>query len=893
MASTQDVRSAFLDFFGENDHKIIKSSPLVPHNDPTLMFTNAGMVQFKNVFTGVESPPTPPRATSSQKCVRAGGKHNDLDNVGYTARHHTFFEMLGNFSFGDYFKEQAIVYAWEFLTKTLALPKDRLGVTVYHTDEEAFDLWKKISGLPDSKILKIPTKDNFWAMGDTGPCGPCSEVFYDHGENAAQGKWQLDKNGNDLFGDRFIEIWNLVFMQYEQVDADNRINLPKQSVDTGMGLERVAAILQNVHDNYDIDLFKHLIAISQDITGNNDDKLYASHKIIADHIRSTSFLIADGVNPSNEGRGYVLRRIMRRAMRHIHILGAKNITMHKLVPALVLEMGEAYPELKRAEATITETIKNEEARFRETLDRGLKLLEEEKSNLSGEKILSGKAAFKLYDTYGFPLDLTQDILRNDNIAVDTQEFEQSMAEQKSRARAAWKGSGDSKTQGIWIDILENNQPTEFLGYTSAKASAILLAIVKNGKLVKTAKTGDKVELLFNQTPAYAESGGQVGDIGVITKLGKTIGEFSDTSKPIDGLHVHHTKITAEKIAIGDEIDIEIDSQKRNLIKANHSATHLLHAVLRKQLGEHISQKGSLVDAEKLRFDISHNQAISAEQLSDIEREVNRLIWQNSMVETKVMKSEDAIKSGAMALFGEKYSDEVRVLSMGASDGDNSYSIELCGGTHVNRTGNIGLFKIISEAAIASGVRRIEALTNERAFEYLSTQDSICKNISAEFKITSNEILDRISTLQTSQKQLQKDLSAAKKQVAMGGDGASGGAEFEQINSINFLGKHFSEMPPKELRGIAEELLKKSNGNGIVVVTSDFEDKGSIVVAVEKTIIENAEFDIDAPKLVAIGVQQLGGKGGGGRPEMAQGGGANGKNGENAIAAIRNFLTKNS
>ncbi len=881
MHSLKDVRGTFLSYFEGHGHTILPSSPLVPHNDPTLMFTNAGMVQFKNIFTGAEHAPNPPRATTSQKCVRAGGKHNDLDNVGYTARHHTFFEMLGNFSFGDYFKEEAIYHAWQLLSKDYGLPREKLYFTVYHTDDEAFNLWKKITGCEDERILRIPTKDNFWAMGDTGPCGPCSEIFYDHGEHAAEGAWKLNADHSDQFGDRFIEIWNLVFMQYEQKDTDTRIDLPKPSIDTGMGLERMAAVMQGVHDNYDTDIFKTLIKASVDLTGvKAEGDKRASHRVIADHLRSACFLIADGVLPSNEGRGYVLRRIMRRAMRHAHMLGSKQPLMYRLVPTLMAEMSEAYAELGRARALISETLRSEEERFQDTLGRGLKLLDEEREHLKAGGSLKGDIAFKLYDTYGFPLDLTQDILRSHDIQVDTDGFAACMEEQKTRARAAWKGSGSEATSQIWFGLRETLGATEFLGYSANSASAVVTAIIKGGVEVKTAGAGDKVEILLNQTPCYGESGGQAGDTATLTKDKAILGEVTDTTKPLGDLHVHHVTLSAA-LNVGDAVEVTIDIERRNRIRANHSATHLLHAVLRKHLGEHITQKGSLVNAERLRFDMSHPKALSPEETVTIEAEVNRLIWENSTVSTRLMKPEDAIKAGAMALFGEKYGDEVRVLAMG----EGSYSVELCGGTHVRQTGDIGLFKIISETAIAAGVRRIEAVTQAGALAFLNAQDATLKAVAAEMKVGTSEVQERVVTLQNERKSLQKELADAKKQLAMGGSGGSAEATAETIGNTLFIGKHFPDMPPKELRGLAENYLKPLGDNGIVVVTSGFEGKGSIVVAVSQELSTT----YNAADLVKIGVEALGGQGGGGRPNMAQGGGTNGEAGEDAIAKIKASL----
>ncbi|MFO1242397.1 MAG: alanine--tRNA ligase [Rickettsiales bacterium] len=882
MESTNDVRSQFLGYFERKDHKILPSSPLIPHNDPTLMFANAGMNQFKNIFTGNEQAPYP-RATTAQKVVRAGGKHNDLDNVGYTARHHTFFEMLGNFSFGDYFKETAIALAWELLTKDFGLPKEKLGFTVYHTDDDAFNLWKKITGCDDSKILRIPTKDNFWTMGDTGPCGPCSEIFYDHGASAGAGEWALNSDGSDRFGDRFIEIWNLVFMQYEQVDKDTRIDLPKPCVDTGMGLERTTAVMQGVHDNYDIDLFRHLIAAAEDIikTKAEGDKK-PSYKVIADHLRASSFLIADGVLPSNEGRGYVLRRIMRRAMRHAHMLGAKQPVMWKLVPALIHEMGEAYPELKRAEALTVETLRSEETRFKETLERGLKLLEEERAKINAGGKLPGDIAFKLYDTYGFPLDLTQDILRGANQEVDLPGFEKSMEEQRERARAAWKGSGEAAVGTLWFDLKEKVGGTEFLGYVSEKSSGTVTAIVKDGTSVDSAKAGDKVQVLFNQTPFYGESGGQVGDTGTIAIAGKTIGEVTDTKKMLDNLHIHFVTLSSA-LKVGDSAELKVDTNRRDRIRANHSATHLLHAALRKHLGEHVTQKGSLVAEDRLRFDISHPKAITPDEMKVIEDEVNHMVWQNSDAVIKLMKSDEAIAAGAMALFGEKYGDEVRVLTMGVDNG-KPYSVELCGGTHVKRTGDIGLFKILSEGAIASGVRRIEATTRDGAFAFLNSEEATLKSLAADLKTSIDDLPKRISALQEDKKKLEKELADARKKLALGG---SGGVEAkpEQIGAVQFIGKHFDDLPPKELRGIAESFMKPIKDNGVVAVTSGFEGKASIVIAVSPALTGT----YNAAELVKLASEAVGGKGGGGKPDMAQSGGPDGAKCQEAIDKIKAAL----
>ncbi|MEO0591781.1 MAG: alanine--tRNA ligase, partial [Pseudomonadota bacterium] len=711
MTSTNDIRRSFLDFFKGADHAEVPSAPLVPYNDPTLMFVNAGMVPFKNMFTGLETPPAP-RATSSQKCVRAGGKHNDLDNVGYTARHHTFFEMLGNFSFGDYFKEQAIENAWTLLTREWGLPADRLIATVYHTDDEAFDFWRKIAGLPEDRIIRIATNDNFWSMGETGPCGPCSEIFYDHGDHI----WGGPPGSPEEDGDRFVEIWNLVFMQFDQQADGSRIDLPRPSIDTGSGLERVAAVMQGVHNNYDTDTFKALIGASEQLTGvAADGDPLASHRVIADHLRSTSFLMADGVLPSNEGRGYVLRRIMRRAMRHAHLLGAGEPLMHRLVPSLVTEMGQAYPELVRGQALIEEVLLREETQFRKTLDKGLKLLDEATGGMGEGGELDGETAFKLYDTYGFPYDLTEDALRNRGILVDRDGFDQAMARQKEAARAAWKGSGEAASEEVWFDIADREGASEFTGYSATSGEGTVVAIVKDGTEVSSAGPGDTIILLTNQTPFYGTSGGQTGDTGAITTPAGFAARVTDTAKPLGRLHAHHTEVEAGAIAVGDSVQLTVDTQRRSAIRANHSATHLVHAALRNRLGDHVTQKGSMVAPDRLRFDFSHPSPLSAEDIAEIEAEVNAEILANEPVSTRLMSPDDAVQAGALALFGEKYGDEVRVLSMGRSGaGGRSYSVELCGGTHVRATGDIGLFRIVSESAVSSGVRRIEALTGEAA-----------------------------------------------------------------------------------------------------------------------------------------------------------------------------------
>lgn len=859
------------------------SSPLVPQQDPTLMFTNAGMNQFKHVFTGAEQPKAP-RATTSQKCVRAGGKHNDLDNVGYTARHHTFFEMLGNFSFGDYFKEGAIEFAWELLTKTFELPPEKLGITVYHTDDEAFDIWKKITGFPDEKILRVPTKDNFWQMGDTGPCGPCSEIFYDHGPEAGNGKWALDSTGHDMFDERYVEIWNLVFMQFDRQPNGDDIPLPAPSIDTGMGLERVTAVKQGVFSNYDIDLFQNLIRASEELTSTKaKGNQAASHRVIADHLRASCFLMADGILPSNEGRGYVLRRIMRRAMRHAHILGSKQPLMYRLVPALMTEMGKAYPELGRAEALITENLKLEEERFKTTLERGLKLLDDETEQLQSGQALAGDVAFKLYDTYGFPLDLTQDILRGKGMSVDTDGFDSSMAEQKARARAAWSGSGDASTQAIWLELRDTHGASEFLGYTDTTASGKILALVKEGQQVDQLKAGETGDVIFNQTPFYAESGGQQGDTGVIHLQDTILADVTDTRKPADGLHVH--SISAKQtLSIGDEVSLTINSDRRQRLRANHSATHLLNAALRIVLGEHIAQKGSDVAEDKLRFDISHPKALSDEEIEKVEALVNEQIWQNTPVSTRLMPTDEAIEAGAVAMFGEKYGDEVRVLSMGTPFETQHFSVELCGGTHVQHTGDIGLFKITSEGALAAGVRRIEAVTRDAAFDYLVQRNKLVTHVADSLKVAMQDIPDRLEQLQADKKKLEKELADARKKLAMGGSDG-GGIQKEIIGDLTFASQAFDGINPKELRDIANEMLQ-SIGSGIVAVGSNFDGKAAILVGVTKdqtTRYNSADF-------IKLATPVVGGQGGGGRPEMAQGGGPDGEKVPDALDAIKQELT---
>ena len=753
MTSTNDIRRSFLDYFAGTGHHIEPSAPLVPYNDPTLMFVNAGMVPFKNVFTGLEKRPYS-TAASSQKCVRAGGKHNDLDNVGFTARHHTFFEMLGNFSFGDYFKEQAIHHAWTLVTKTWGLAPERLTVTVYHTDDEAFDLWKKIAGLPEERIIRIATSDNFWSMGDTGPCGPCSEIFYDHGDHI----WGGPPGSPEEDGDRFVEIWNLVFMQYDQRGPGDRVDLPRPSIDTGMGLERVAAVLQGVHDNYDTDTFKALIAASVDLTGvPAEGGSQASHRVIADHLRASSFLVADGVLPSNEGRGYVLRRIMRRAMRHAHLLGAKDPLMYRLLPSLTAEMGAAYPELIRAQPLIAETLEREETKFRQTLDKGLRLLDEATVGMSAGATLPGDVAFKLYDTYGFPYDLTEDALRTQDIAVDRAGFDAAMAQQKAAARAAWKGSGQKASEEIWFDLAEANGSTEFTGYGATAGEGTVIALVKDGVPVDEAKAGDELVVLTNQTPFYGESGGQMGDAGTIATLEGAKVSVSDTGKPLGRLHAHQAKLEAGTLKVGDTVQLTVDAARRDRIRANHSATHLVHAALRNRLGGHVTQKGSLVAEDRFRFDFSHPKALSAEEIADVEADVNAQIRGNEAVTTRLMTPDDAVAAGALALFGEKYGDEVRVLSMGAAD-DHSYSVELCGGTHVRALGDIALFKIISESAVSSGVRRIEALTGDAARVWLNGRDEALKAAAAALKTSPDDVPVRVAQLAEALKKAERELA---------------------------------------------------------------------------------------------------------------------------------------
>ncbi len=883
MTSTNDIRSSFLDYFSRNGHMVVESASLVPRNDPTLMFVNAGMVPFKNVFTGLETRPYT-TATSSQKCVRAGGKHNDLDNVGYTARHHTFFEMLGNFSFGDYFKAQAITHAWTLITKDWGIDKNRLCVTVYHDDEEAYSLWQKIAGLPSERIIRIATKDNFWAMGDTGPCGPCSEIFYDHGAHIPGGP----PGSPDQDGDRFVEIWNLVFMQFEQVDADTRNALPKPSIDTGMGLERIAAVLQGVTDNYDTDTFKALIEASGHATSTDTNGAFkASHRVIADHLRASSFLIADGVLPAADGRGYVLRRIMRRAMRHAHLLGATEPLMHRLVGALTTQMGAAYPELVRAEAMIRETLKLEETRFKATLANGLKLLEDELSRLPADSSLPGSVAFKLYDTFGFPYDLTEDALREKHRTVDRMGFDAAMAEQKTRARAAWTGSGQKADAAVWFDISQAHGATDFLGYSTENAEGKVIALVKDGMRVDKASVGDSVTIVTNQTPFYGESGGQMGDAGVLTNNAVEI-KVTDAQKPLGLLITHLGIIESGTVKVGDELALHVDGARRSALRANHSATHLMHEALRRVLGDHVSQKGSLVAADRLRFDVSHPKAITAEELARVEADVNARIRLNHPITTRLMTPDAAIAAGAMALFGEKYGDEVRVLSMG-TDADTShgnYSVELCGGTHVIATGDIGLFKVISESAVSSGVRRIEALTGEAARLWFVEQENALKHTALVLKTTPADVPERVIALIEERRTLERALADAKKALALG-TGSSNAAPAmadDKVNGVKFRGQILDGLNPKDLRGLIDD-AKAALGSGVAVVVAVHDGKAAVAIGVTDDLTSR----YSAVDLCKTAVAALGGQGGGGRTDMAQGGGPNGGDAIKAIEAVKALL----
>lgn len=876
MTSLRDIRSQFLNYFGADGHEQVSSSPLVPDNDPTLMFTNAGMVQFKDYFTGSTKPPYP-RAATSQKCVRAGGKHNDLDNVGYTARHHTFFEMLGNFSFGDYFKDHAIERAWNLVTNDFGLSKDKLLVTIYADDDEAFDLWRKIAGLPEDKIIRIATSDNFWAMGDTGPCGPCSEIFFDHGDHI----WGGPPGTPEEDGDRFIEIWNLVFMQFESLESGEKVALPKPSIDTGMGLERIAAILQGEHDNYDIDLFKNLIAASVELTGvKPEGNAKFSHRVIADHLRACSFLMADGVSPSNEGRGYVLRRIMRRAMRHAHILGAKDPLMHRLVPALINEMGDAYSELGRAQASIEATFEQEEVRFRKTLGRGTALLDSATQDLGEGDVLSGDTAFKLYDTYGFPLDLTQDALRSRGITVNLEEYDAAMANQKKMASAAWKGSGDAGTDAVWFDIRETVGATEFTGYGNLVGSSKIEALFDAEAQTDEASDG-QVMFVTKETPFYAESGGQAGDKGVVTFDNGAAIEVTDVQKRAGDLHVHIGALKGS-VSVGDAAHFQVSADNREKTKRNHSATHIMHEALRRILGPHVTQKGQMVDGERIRFDISHGAAITSEELSKVEDQVNEVILQNAEAKTELMNPDEAIEAGAMALFGEKYGDEVRVLSLGAPLGDEpkDYSVELCGGTHVDRTGDIALFKITSEGAVAAGIRRVEAVTGEAARQYLEHQASLSRTVASTLKSKLDDVPDRVQNLLAERKQMEKEISELKKKLALGGGGGGAAAAVEEINGTKFMGRVIAGVSGKDLRGMMNEQLQ-SIGSGIVAFVATDDGKVAVGVAVTPDLTDK----FSAVDLVNAGAEKVGGRGGG-KPGMAQAGGNNVAGADDALAAIK-------
>ena len=877
MASVNAIRRTFLDFFAREGHEIVPSSPLVPHNDPTLLFTNAGMVQFKNVFTGVE-PRDYSRAVTAQKCVRAGGKHNDLDNVGYTARHHTFFEMLGNFSFGDYFKERAIELAWRLVTAEYGLAKERLLVTVYVDDDAAFELWKKIAGLPEDRILKIAGDDNFWAMGETGPCGPCSEIFYDHGPEVAGGP----PGSADEDGDRFIEIWNLVFMQYEQVSASERRDLPRPSIDTGMGLERIAAVLQGRHDNYAIDLFRRLIEASEDLTGTPARGAeLPSHKVIADHLRAASFLIADGVMPSPEGRGYVLRRIMRRGMRHAHLLGAREPLMHRMVPALTREMGEAYPELVRAEPLVREVLELEETNFRRTLERGLRLLDEATESMSAGETLSGEVAFKLYDTYGFPLDLTQDALRAKGIGVDMAGFDAAMAQQRAQARASWKGSGEAALAPIWFDLRDELGASEFLGYETVRAEGVIQALVKNGERTDRVEAGERATLVANQTPFYAEAGGQQGDTGMVTAPhGRFVVE--DTQKVLGDLWLHLGRVEEGHLVVGGAVELAVDAARREGLRRAHSATHLLHAALRRHLGAHVAQRGSLVAPDRLRFDFSHPKPVAADELAAVEREVNAYLRQNAATHTRIMNMEDAVAAGAMALFGEKYGDEVRVVSMGETAEGDIYSMELCGGTHARRTGDVAVFKITAESAVAAGIRRVEALTGAAALAAWEEEEATLERAAEALRVTPREVPQRVEQLLEERRKLERRLQELRSQLAGGGGGAA--ANVEEVAGVKLAARTLDGVPAKDLRGIADG-LKKELGSGVSVLVSANDGKAAIVVAVTDDLTGR----VDAVELVRAGVAALGGKGGGGRADFAQGGGPNPAAADAAVDAVRRAL----
>ncbi|WP_373085673.1 alanine--tRNA ligase [Sneathiella sp.] len=881
MSTTKEIRSSFLDYFTENGHEKVESSPLVPRNDPTLLFTNAGMVQFKNVFTGQEKRPYN-RAVTTQKCVRAGGKHNDLENVGHTARHHTFFEMLGNFSFGDYFKDEAIDHAWTLLTKDFGLPKDKLLVTVYHDDDEAVEHWKKVAGLPDDRIIRIATSDNFWSMGETGPCGPCSEIFYDHGEHIPGGP----PGSPDEDGDRFIEIWNLVFMQFEQHADGRREALPRPSIDTGMGLERLTAVLQGKHDNYDIDLMRRIIEASAHVSNvDADGEFKVSHRVIADHLRSSAFLVADGVLPSNEGRGYVLRRIMRRAMRHVHMMGVKDPMVWKLVQTLVEEMGDAFPELHRAQSLITETLKLEETRFKETLDRGLKLLEDATEKLEEDQALPGKVAFKLYDTFGFPLDLTKDILRGQNRDLDEAGFDTAMQKQKKAARAAWSGSGEAATDQLWFDLHQRVGATEFLGYQTLLAEGKVQAIVLDGKERDSASKGDEIKIVLNQTSFYGESGGQEGDHGTLRTPDGFAMEVMDTQKKQD-LYIHIGRVVEGSLKTGDVLETQVNRTRRDRLRAHHSATHLLHEALRQKLGDHVTQKGSLVAEDRLRFDFSHQKAMTEEEIRAVEKDVNKRIRLNADVIVHLTTAKEAIKAGAMALFGEKYGEEVRVVSMGGADEHKGpgrdFSTELCGGIHVDRTGDIGFLKIVSEGGLAAGIRRIEAVAGEAALDFVNERERLLADAAVSLKISPHELGPRIHHLLDERKKLERELSDTRKKLATAGTAKAD--KIDKVGDIALVARLLGDVPPRDLKPMADE-IKKQLDSGVIVLIADNDGKASIVVSVSKDLSTR----FSAVDLVRAGSAALGGSGGGGRPDMAQAGGPDAGKGKEAIAAIRAML----
>ncbi|MGF7162718.1 alanyl-tRNA synthetase [Rhodoligotrophos appendicifer] len=890
MTGVNEIRSRFLDFFRRNGHEVVASSPLVPRNDPTLMFTNSGMVQFKNVFTGIEKRPYS-RATTSQKSVRAGGKHNDLDNVGYTARHHTFFEMLGNFSFGDYFKDQAIEFAWNLITREFGLNKDRLTVTVYSEDDEAHALWGKIAGLPDERIIRIPTSDNFWRMGDTGPCGPCSEIFYDHGPHI----WGGPPGSPEEDGDRFVEIWNLVFMQFEEMGGGERVSLPRPSIDTGMGLERIAAVLQGTHDNYEIDLFRALIGACEEIVGREaEGDAKPSFRVIADHLRASSFLITDGVLPSNEGRGYVLRRIMRRAMRHAHLLGSEEPLLWRLVPALVREMGQAYPELVRGEAMITETLRLEESRFRTTLARGLRILEDETATLTEGQSLAGETAFKLYDTFGFPLDLTQDALRPRGIGVDTDGFNTAMERQRAEARKAWTGSGEAKTDTVWFGLRDRLGATEFLGYDTELAEGVVTAIIRDGVELATLEAGEEASLVLNQTPFYGESGGQVGDSGVIRGPGGVLFQVTETEKRLGDLFIHRGRLKSGTLTPGTAVELEVDHAVRAATRVHHSATHLVHEALRQVLGDHVAQKGSLVDPNRLRFDFAHQKPMSSDEILRAEAIANRVVDQNDPVSTRLMSVEEAIAEGARALFGEKYGDEVRVVAMGRNEGGRTpvFSLELCGGTHVNRTGDIGLIKIIAEQGSAAGVRRIEALAGAAARNYLAEQDRRLEELAALVKTRPADLIDRVRGLVEQNRKLERELNDARRKLAiigaesielpLGEASGAGIASDPEVNGIRLRARKIEGLDPKDLRSLIDD-GKKQMGSGIIALVG-ISNEGKVGIAVGVTPDLTHRFN--AVDLVRSGSEVLGGKGGGGRPDMAQAGGPDASRADEALQAIR-------